>query len=331
MKEAKCVKDLKEKRKISVIVPAYNCEDTIEKCIQSLLAQTVWEKYDQEIIVVDDGSRDSTETIVKKYPVRYIKIQHSGSVVAINEGIKASIGDIIFIVDAHAYYANDYLELLVDKLERNPDVGTAIGAMLSWTSNKNSLLDKYWEQERSLKLKNYVPWTGWIFRRNDIEKVGLFKTTDVEFTRRILQLGYHIAYEPKALWWHRQPSTFFEIFKKGFMRGVVSFINLLDKGFDKEEFKHIVIGVMTCSVLFFGLMFLSFIQLISLCVFMYTILFMRAAYFVIKKGETLSRYKCYLFLFPFIKVFLPFLGEAIGVFLSPLFYISKNLRRHIVF
>ena len=315
-----------------MIIPVYNGEKTIAKCLESLLNQTVWKKFHKEIIVVDDGSKDLTSEIIKHYTVKYIRIEHSGSVVATNTGIKVSTGDIIFIADAHAYYAANYLELLVKELKKR-NVGTAIGAMLAWTSNKNNFLDKYWRQERFLKLKNYKPWTGWIFRRSDIEKVGLFRTTDVEFTNRIIALGYQISYQPKALWWHKQPSTLYEIFVKGFMRGVVAAINIANKKRDREEIKQFFLGMgsLLISFLLLLLIMINIYTVISLLALFYFLLLIKAIKFVKDKRESLSSFKIFCFLFPLIKVFVPFSGLAIGILVSPFFMISKKFIRYIRF
>ena len=86
------------RRTISVIVPAYNSEATIGACLQSLLAQS---RAPDEIVVVDDGSRDGTVDIVSKYPVRLVRLaRNAGPGVARNEGAKVASGDILAFTDS---------------------------------------------------------------------------------------------------------------------------------------------------------------------------------------------------------------------------------------
>lgn len=97
---------------ISVIIPAYNAAMTIDKCLDSLLAQTY---TDYEIIVVNDGSLDYTASIIKaKSCSRIVLInQPNGGVSAArNRGLLEAKGEYISFVDADDYVAREYLEVL---------------------------------------------------------------------------------------------------------------------------------------------------------------------------------------------------------------------------
>jgi glycosyltransferase involved in cell wall biosynthesis len=84
--------------RISVIIPAYN----EERCIGLTLENIFRMKYPNfEVIVVDDGSTDGTSEIAKRYPIKYIKIKHSGPAAAKNAGIKEATGELIVIHDAN--------------------------------------------------------------------------------------------------------------------------------------------------------------------------------------------------------------------------------------
>lgn len=92
---------------ISVIVPVYNCEENLKRCIQSILHQS---EKDLEVILVDDGSTDASPEICDKYAKENEKIQvihqeNSGVSKARNTGIKAAKGEYIQFVDS-----DDYLE-----------------------------------------------------------------------------------------------------------------------------------------------------------------------------------------------------------------------------
>ena len=95
--------------KISIIVPAYNCELYIKKCIKSIQSQTY---KNTQIVIVDDMSTDNTIDIVnalQKHDSRIILItldENSGSAVARQRGIDVSSGDLITFVDADDWYCN---------------------------------------------------------------------------------------------------------------------------------------------------------------------------------------------------------------------------------
>ena len=100
---------------VSVIIPCYNCEDTIERCLDSLHKQ-IYNNY--EIVVVNDGSTDSTlERIISKQ--KYIKninivdIPNGGVSNARNVGIQQSRGNYLIFVDSDDYVTEHYIENLI--------------------------------------------------------------------------------------------------------------------------------------------------------------------------------------------------------------------------
>ena len=87
---------------ISIIVPVYNCENYLEKSIESLLKQTFFRQL--EIILVDDGSTDTSASIMKKYAEKYKNIKvvsqrNSGVSAARNHGIEEATGEYIAFFD----------------------------------------------------------------------------------------------------------------------------------------------------------------------------------------------------------------------------------------
>lgn len=99
--------------KLSVIVPVYNVENYIEKCLNSLVNQTL---QDIEIIIVNDGSKDNSEKIIKgfikKYPekIAYLKKENGGLSDARNYGIKYAKGEYIAFLDSDDYVEKDTYE-----------------------------------------------------------------------------------------------------------------------------------------------------------------------------------------------------------------------------
>ena len=99
---------------VSVIIPVYNAERYIARCIASILAQTF---TNWEIIAVDDGSEDDSLAILRRYEsdrrVKIVHIPNSGVVNARNTAINRCIGDFLTFVDADDYLPEDAVELMV--------------------------------------------------------------------------------------------------------------------------------------------------------------------------------------------------------------------------
>ena len=106
---------------VSVVIPAYNVEKYIGRAIDSVLAQT---RRPDEIIIVDDGSTDSTAEVIKSYgsKVRFIRQENGGASVARNTGIEAATGQWIAFLDADDEWLPEKLQLQIEHLMRNPDL-----------------------------------------------------------------------------------------------------------------------------------------------------------------------------------------------------------------
>ena len=114
-----------DEKLVSVIIPAYNIEDYIGRCLDSIISQTY---KNLEIIVVDDGSRDHTGEILDNYAKkdRRIKVIHKengGVSSARNKGIEAAEGDYIGFIDGDDLIESEMYKTLVDLLEEeNADI-----------------------------------------------------------------------------------------------------------------------------------------------------------------------------------------------------------------
>lgn len=105
--------------KVSVIVPAYNSEDTIRRCLDSILKQTY---KNIEIIVINDGSTDSTEAICREYAAECDKVylynqKNQGVSAARNSGIDKATGRYLQFVDADDYIEENMTERLVSEFK----------------------------------------------------------------------------------------------------------------------------------------------------------------------------------------------------------------------
>lgn len=105
--------------KFSIIVPVYNVEEYIEKCLTSIQDQTY---KDYEVIVVNDGTKDNSMELVKKYPFKVINQKNQGLSAARNRGVKEATGDYILFLDSDDYLEKETLSELNKSLKNNPDV-----------------------------------------------------------------------------------------------------------------------------------------------------------------------------------------------------------------
>ena len=109
--------------KISVIIPVYNCEKFIEKCLQSLVNQTL---TDIEIILVNDGSTDNSQKIIEKFSDTRIKLinkKNGGQSSARNVGLDVANGEYIGFIDSDDWVDSDFFEKLYNTAKKyNADI-----------------------------------------------------------------------------------------------------------------------------------------------------------------------------------------------------------------
>ncbi len=166
--------------KISVIVPVYNTEEYLEKCLQSLVNQTL---KDIEIICVNDGSTDNSAKILKQYAKNYphikvIEQQNLKQGAARNKGVKAAQGEYIGYVDSDDWIDNDYFEkLYLTAKKYDSDIALATNIRIGNGKTKKRLdIHKegiYSSLQNKLDVckqsKNECP-TNKIYRREFLEK-----------------------------------------------------------------------------------------------------------------------------------------------------------------
>ena len=204
---------------LSVICPIYNEEKYIAKCIDSILAQD-YPKDDMEIIFVDGMSTDKTREIVAEYMGKYdfIRIIDNPERIvppAMNIGIRASKGEIIVRLDAHAVFPQNYFsELVKNLIELNADnvggvcrtlpindsvIARSIAAVLSSPFGMGN--SHFRIGVNSIKEVDTVPFG--CFRRDIFDKVGYFdeeltRNQDDEFNGRIIKNGGKIYILPNV-------------------------------------------------------------------------------------------------------------------------------------
>lgn len=128
--------------KVSVIVPVYNVEAYLNRCIDSILNQTFW---DFELILVDDGSTDKSGAICDAYKkmderVRVIHKRNAGVSAARNTGIDAANGQYIMFVDSDDYIDAEMLTALILRMDNGVDLVACSIKMIMKTKEQNFTL-----------------------------------------------------------------------------------------------------------------------------------------------------------------------------------------------
>ncbi len=137
---------------VSVIIPAYNEEKFIEQCLLSVRNQT----YKQfELIVVDDGSKDRTVEISKKYADLVIKQNHLGCGMARNAGAKAASGDILVFIDADMRLHENCIYKLIDPIIKGEHKGTCV--VDEMVANPENTWSRLWSIAHNLPYDRRIP------------------------------------------------------------------------------------------------------------------------------------------------------------------------------
>ena len=165
---------------VSVIIPCYNGETFLEEALRSVLTQS----YPHvEIVVVDDGSTDSSAAIAQRFPVRYIRQQNRGLSEARNAGIRESKGSYLVFLDADDRLKPEAIEAGLRLLEIRTDCAMAVGDHLfmsadgSHLSNSRKVHPLQSHYEALLK-SNFVEMIASVlFRRSIFDEVGGFDPT----------------------------------------------------------------------------------------------------------------------------------------------------------
>ena len=205
--------ELREKwPRASVVVCAYQSQDTIEECLHSLL-ELDYPNY--EVLVVDDGSTDATAQIARRFPVRLLSKDHLGLSGARNEGLEQAEGEIVAYIDADARADPDWLTYLALALEvpgtagaggPNPvppdDPPVAQCVARAPGGPIHVLLDD--ERAEHVPGCNMAFWRECLLEMGGFDPIYRVAGDDVDVCWKLLDRGYNIRFHPSALVWHRR-------------------------------------------------------------------------------------------------------------------------------
>jgi biofilm PGA synthesis N-glycosyltransferase PgaC len=206
--------------KVSVLVPAWNEEVGIMSTIESLLKNS----YDNiEIVVINDGSTDNSDTLIKdfirKYEVNstagksivYHYQENGGKGTALNKGIELSTGEMVVSIDADSIAERDAIKNFVERFA-DPKVMAAVGnvkigntaSIIATVQYLEFLFSFYFKRAESLLGSIYIiGGAAGAFRRELFEKLGVYNvnniTEDIELSMRIQSAGMKIVYVADAV------------------------------------------------------------------------------------------------------------------------------------
>ncbi|MCL5105498.1 MAG: glycosyltransferase [Armatimonadetes bacterium] len=206
---------------ISVLIPAYNAESTIEAAIASILRQTC---RDFEVVVVDDGSIDSTPDLLDSFSaadsrVRVIHSPKRGIISALNTGLEVSSGELIARMDADDISHPSRLEMQARLMEAQLHLSVCsclvrqfprdglLGGLLHYEDWLNSLTS-HQDISRDIFIESPVAHPSVMLRRRELVEIGGYQergwAEDYDLWLRYREAGKHFAKVEKTLVFWRQ-------------------------------------------------------------------------------------------------------------------------------
>ncbi len=190
--------------KVSVIIPAYNCENYIEQAVKSVLEQTY---TDYEVIVIDDGSTDNTKNILSPYLdiIQYVYQSNQGAAKARNKGCQIAQGELLAFLDGDDFFTPNKLAEQVKVFEQDATIDLVQSGWMVVNKTGENLVDVLpWKNAPELNLETWVlhkcvrP-SALMIRKICWKKVGGFDhsyppTEDLDFVLRLALMGC------KAVW-----------------------------------------------------------------------------------------------------------------------------------
>lgn len=225
--------------KVSVVIPVFNGEKVIGECIEALLNQET--KHNYEIIVVNDGSRDRTEKIVKEMQeknkgkknkkIKYLFQENKGPAHARNNGAGNATGEIIIFTDADCVASPNMVEELVKPIEESK--GEIVGVQGSYKTKQRELVARFGQIEieeryRLMEKKKYIDFIGTYccaYDKKVFLEAGGFDTgftmasgEDPELSYKLAREGRKLVFNRKAFCYHTHPNSLWKYLRTKYYR-----------------------------------------------------------------------------------------------------------------
>ncbi|MEG4576286.1 glycosyltransferase [Microcoleus sp. N3A4] len=200
--------------RVSVIIPAYNCERYISRAVESAVNQTY---QDWEIIVIDDGSTDSTSRVLDAYRdvIQYVYQENQGAAIARNRACELAKGEFLAFLDADDFFLPEKLAKQIACFEADPSLGMVQnGWLMVDETGKDICAAMPWEAAPNLDLETFVVYknvrpSAMMLRREWWERLGGFDhrfppTEDLDFALRLGLKGCKCVWLKEILTCYRQ-------------------------------------------------------------------------------------------------------------------------------
>lgn len=232
---------MSDKIKVSVIIPVYQVENYLERAVDSVLAQTLEEK---EIILVDDGSTDSSGQIcdqyAKEYPnlIRVIHKENDGLGMARNTGVRMAVGEYVAFIDSDDTVEPEMYEEMYEKaIEEQYDMVMCDVRIIYVDENRSTVVSSYSSDE--IDLSDYIAngnnitysvnklYRRQIWEKNKYEKM-LFE--DIALIPSLVTKYPHIGYVRKPFYnYYRRANTISTTFRGDMVDIIQAFRNFLNR------------------------------------------------------------------------------------------------------
>ena len=175
-------------KKISIIVPVYNAENYLEKCLQSVFNQDF---DDYEVVIVNDGSTDGSVKVIQKFIRKYnekivlIEKENGGLSLARNIGIQKATGEYVTFLDSDDYISTDYLKVLYNTAKKYNSDMVASGQYK--VKENGEIIDSIFykpDQYGNCNLRR-LNISGKIYRKDYLNKYGIYFPVAAYFWQKI--------------------------------------------------------------------------------------------------------------------------------------------------
>lgn len=317
---------------ISLVIPGRNVEQTIAECLDAAAA-CIGVHGLTEVIFVNDGSTDATETIVRQYPVTYLTCEGKGPGGARNVGWRAAQGEYIWFVDADCILSPGALYHLISHIDQKHEVAGVGGSYTNY--HKHSLLADLIHQEicerhaRMPSSVNCLAGFNVLYRKDVLESLGGYDESvvngpsspgaeDIELSYRMHDAGYRLYFDRHATVAHFHQTSWLRYIRTQYMHGVWR-VMLYARHPRKScgdhysnMFDHIQ-PILAAGIMF-TILFGNYAVMPTICVVLSCVLFVLQApmtYRIVKRTDRLAYNMFYVF--AFIRAFARAAGMCVGV------------------